>query len=399
MKRVLLILSLHLVFFSLKAQYTFEGVVVDSTNQKKLPFVNVYHPKTTQGTVTNDSGYYRIKLDLVDKTDSVLFSYIGYRDIYVQLDSLIDKDTILMSAANTMLGMAYVLEDGMDAYSIFAYAFQNVPDNFSQKNRTVYAYYKENLYQSKQLIGDNQNNVIHGGRNIEAALKIQEGPYKDSRRAVEETNCIISIRKPKDTIFHSKIPKKFMRNNLFFLQRCNVAKYNAGKDYDKEKRLKKDMIMKIDQVINVNEIEHIFKISFRYRDTSRLHYNGFIWISSDNYKIYRYEIDVHKRVYEDNYFKAMDAYINIVPHKTIVSYVQSSDGLVLSYLKDYYIEEYRNKNKELIIYDIYDTELIYVSPEKFKDLKNDCTPIDKNIDIGKQKENSDPDFWKEFNVK
>lgn len=393
MMKALILLFLIFLSFGVKAQITLSGVVLDSMD-KVIPYANVYHPPSMQGTVTNDSGVYSLRLNDLEKSDSILFSFVGYDDVYVLIHQLLKNDTLVLYSATKVLKTAFILEDGVNAYSIVLDAFDKIPENFSQEERTVYAYYRENLFQSKQFVGDEKNKVVHGGRSVEAAIKITEGSYKHSIKLVEEKNCVLSIRKPKDTIFHSKLPIKFITNRLSLLQWCNIAKYNDGEAFNKEKKLKKRYNLVIEQVIQKGSTEHIYKISFVYKDSTNNHYKGCFWISSDNYKLYRYELHNEKGVYGDK----NTMYYNNVPHHRIVSYVPSPDGLVLSYLKDYYIYEVRNKDRELIIYDVYDTELIYVSPDKFKNLTNDCHPIDKKNDLSEQVENSNPEFWREFNV-
>jgi hypothetical protein len=78
MNRILLILCF--VFYSIfgYAQLTIEGTVFDLASKQTMPFVNVisYKNKVVTGDVTDVEG--KFKLELKDKPDSIVFSFIGY---------------------------------------------------------------------------------------------------------------------------------------------------------------------------------------------------------------------------------------------------------------------------------------------------------------------------------
>jgi hypothetical protein len=76
--RTLLFIFTILFFNSLSfGQIELKGVVIDAKTKEALPYVN-YAVGISQGGTTDDSGRFFITVN--SKTDSVVFSYIGYKD-------------------------------------------------------------------------------------------------------------------------------------------------------------------------------------------------------------------------------------------------------------------------------------------------------------------------------
>lgn len=71
--------------FSVFAQTTLEGVVVDSKSNQPIPGVNVIVKGTPNGTSTDFDG--KFKLPKVKKGDQIVFSYIGYKNSSITYSS------------------------------------------------------------------------------------------------------------------------------------------------------------------------------------------------------------------------------------------------------------------------------------------------------------------------
>lgn len=68
---------------------------------------------------------------------------------------MLEKDTIVMTLSNILLPSALVFEEGVDAFYIVSKAFENIEENYPQKQRTSYAYYREELIQGELGVGGN----------------------------------------------------------------------------------------------------------------------------------------------------------------------------------------------------------------------------------------------------
>lgn len=77
-----LLFLLLLLPFSVLAQNTVEGVVLDSKTNQPLTGVNVVVQGTNQGTITDFDG--KFKISKIKSGDNLVFSYVGYRNETVQ---------------------------------------------------------------------------------------------------------------------------------------------------------------------------------------------------------------------------------------------------------------------------------------------------------------------------
>ncbi|MFD1015690.1 carboxypeptidase-like regulatory domain-containing protein [Winogradskyella rapida] len=68
-----------------------EGFVFDSTNQKKLPFVNISLKNVNEGTYTDENGYYKLDLKNIKIIDTLIISFIGFEKKAINLNKYKDE--------------------------------------------------------------------------------------------------------------------------------------------------------------------------------------------------------------------------------------------------------------------------------------------------------------------
>ena len=73
-------------------QFDLKGVVIDAKTKEPLPYVN-YTISSTVGGTTDDSGRFAFTVNA--KTDSVVFTYLGYRDESIK-KRFFRKDSIII---------------------------------------------------------------------------------------------------------------------------------------------------------------------------------------------------------------------------------------------------------------------------------------------------------------
>jgi len=79
-------MSIILILLGLTTNYgSVSGFVIDASNGERLSFANVYLKDTKLGSSTNEKGYYIIHQIPVGKYQLV-FSYIGYEDVYKEIE-------------------------------------------------------------------------------------------------------------------------------------------------------------------------------------------------------------------------------------------------------------------------------------------------------------------------
>lgn len=93
-----LLISISTLFFSCVEVFSqstiISGIVVDDQNQP-IPFVHVYSMGNF-GTICNENGFFRVKLDPSIHQDSVVFSSIGFYEKKVALTGLFSEDTLII---------------------------------------------------------------------------------------------------------------------------------------------------------------------------------------------------------------------------------------------------------------------------------------------------------------
>jgi len=77
---------IYILFFIFLSQVSFTqttitGIVIDSLTSEPMPFVKVFHKSTTTGVITNFNGEFILKIKKA--TDSIQFSYVGYKTVAV----------------------------------------------------------------------------------------------------------------------------------------------------------------------------------------------------------------------------------------------------------------------------------------------------------------------------
>ena len=73
-----LLFFLLLNFFSLKGQTFIDGIVYDATTKQPIGYANVYVNGSTQGTTSDDTGYFQLKLNA--DFDSISAAFLGYEE-------------------------------------------------------------------------------------------------------------------------------------------------------------------------------------------------------------------------------------------------------------------------------------------------------------------------------
>ncbi len=373
-----------IVPFIIDAQ-SIKGKVVSEKNEA-LPYVNVYHSKSAKGTITNENGEFYLYLDGFSKQDTIVFSYVGKKTEKRTIKEILKDSLIVMKDQLVNLTAVEVFSKEITAYDFVLKAFENIPKNYCTTAHNSYAYYRE--FQKQVHVGKDS-----AERSLQAALFIEQSPYKSKSYAwLKDRSYILAINKSEDSL------QKFAINTnyLTFTLTSNILKYHNKYGFDSKKKIQEKWNMK-KEFYCLQDSEYIYKISFSPVDTTKWGERGYFLISSGDYKIYRYEVNVTKGVYNENNWDKY-GYINYLPYRVVNIFIKSSNGMKLGYLKYYNCIETRDKNIKLTSFLLYDCELKIIDgmEEALKDFPK--TEVEKNKDLYYQKENSDPDFWKHFNV-
>ncbi len=94
-----LFISTLLVFASLvSAQHKqINGVILDSRNERPIEGANIFITRAEIGTTSDSDGFFRLLIDEKYFSDTLVVSYLGYKDFRVAIDSFKDRITILLT--------------------------------------------------------------------------------------------------------------------------------------------------------------------------------------------------------------------------------------------------------------------------------------------------------------
>ena len=133
------------MLFAGNAQDGLSGKVIDKESKEPLPFVSIVWTGTHKGTVTNLEGSYVLGgLGAATPSDSLTFSYIGYKTHKVSVSDLGENPLVSLEPAPITLAGVQVLAEQLSATEILERVRANYAKNhpqFNGKRRIFYHKY------------------------------------------------------------------------------------------------------------------------------------------------------------------------------------------------------------------------------------------------------------------
>ena len=117
-----------LISFTFSAQ-SIEGVVFDQQNQTPVIFASVYTTQET-GVITNQEGGFKIKIDNLSESDSLIVTSLGYEKRAISLNQVKSLDTIFLKEQKEMLSDVVISANKLSANEII----QRFIDSISQRH-------------------------------------------------------------------------------------------------------------------------------------------------------------------------------------------------------------------------------------------------------------------------
>lgn len=191
MRPLILSISLFLFSFSAFGQFDIKGVVIDAKSKEALPYVN-YSVSSSTGGTTDDSG--RFEFSVNAKTDSVIFSYLGYKDEilrkrFFKKDSIIVKmhlESFMLEEFTVKAKKTKIPKDTV-AIRIFRNVVKHKDDNkpksydsyaYEEYQKTLLSLYninpkiaKRKILKPFRFILENQDSTADGKRFVPLILK------------------------------------------------------------------------------------------------------------------------------------------------------------------------------------------------------------------------------------
>lgn len=170
MKQLFLLLLFATAGYLLSAQALVSGVVRDAETGQALSYVQVRARSAQVGTLTNEDGVFRLRLD---QADTLIFSHIGYASLL--LPASMEMRIDLAPRAYELEG---VLIMPVETTDLLRQAIEAIPGNYDHQSVMQQAFFRELLKENDTYVELN-----------EAALDIYKVPSRPMRSMTTRCAC------------------------------------------------------------------------------------------------------------------------------------------------------------------------------------------------------------------
>jgi hypothetical protein len=353
--------------------------VLDKQSHASLQFASVGVKGAPLGTLTNAQGEFELFIPSSLADDSLLISYIGYKNFTTRISSFTTEQVIELQEEPILLAEVVVHDKELSAREIVRKALENIEQNY-QTN----PFMLKGFYRSATSVNDEYVSVL------EAALKIHDPGYNDTHQkgdAIVEKIEVEAIR---------KTPVKIYKD-LAWLNRANMLKAMLA-------------------INNVKYRNVVFngKAHWKYALDTITHYNnrpvyvirsGTSWtfklyIDTETFAVYKVAVDVrsfpdwHPQRLSDTVFRKTIHFVKTVEFK------EYNHKLYLNYIN--YQEEfaYTHPGSGRVLYtthyhqDFSVNDVVVNNPPPPEPTKI----LDNNVSLEKQAMTYDASFWKHYNI-
>lgn len=189
---------------------TLRGRVIASDTQATLSNASITVEGNNASSVTNQDGYFVLKVPESSRNSSIVIRYLGYENIIIPVVTLIDKpnDNIMMVPSTVQLSELHVLSG--DGSYIVKEAISRVSQNYSNEPNMMVSFYREHIKKNSNYISL-----------VEAVLDV----YKTSYKSYEDDQARIYIgRKATDVSPRDTVLMKY-QGGISDALKLDVAKY------------------------------------------------------------------------------------------------------------------------------------------------------------------------------
>ena len=307
--KVLLILLFTILYITTFGQITkIAGTVMDSITEEPLPFVNIQLLKTREGTTTDFNG--KFKVDSRAKFDSIRISYIGYKEVRLQIkQNTYQNLTIKLVSSNTELKEVIVHAGENPADIIIRKVLANKINN----SNNHFDSYEYKVYNKLQMDANNINENMKNRRSMK--------PFKFIFDNVDTST--INGKSYLPLFLMENISEIYVRNNPNDKKETVIASRISGIKNESMSQFMGNMYQDIDVYDNYINLFRInfkspvadfgfrtyryylidsttidghwcYQIMFKPRRKQEATFNGTIWIADTAFAIKKVEMKIDK---------------------------------------------------------------------------------------------------------
>lgn len=369
---------------------TINGTVVDAKTGFPLPYASISLNNSSFTNVANSEGEFSLKFPSGSKNDSIIISYLGYRNLLVPISELMGKRSSKILLHPTTIDIRSITVRPNDALAIFNSAFspKSIRRNYSCEPVGMSGFYRETIKKGNKYLSFNEAVVDILKQSYIGYATDNISIYKgrgNTNRTVSDTLFLQLQGGPISTLQLDIVKDPFIAVDLF----------SAPQFYD----------FKMGPMFFMDNL-NIYTIDFdQVADMSDILFRGRIYIESQTLAIMRIEFEMNVQGRKDAWRifvrkKHDDVQIGVDWAKYQINYKQHGDKWHADYAR---IDlRFTAKYKGKLLKNKYDitTELAITDLDNKSALNIESNQRFKMKDILQNKVNDfrDDNFWKNYNI-
>jgi len=291
--------------------------VLDKNTKQPLQFANISLKNINLGTITNDKGEFILKIPKKFINDKICISYIGYKNICIDIENAANKNIIYLE--EKIISLQEILITRSDPVTIIKSAIQKIETNYFTKPISYSSFYRESVKKRKKFMSFS-----------EAVLKVYKpalSSYKTGQIKVLKARKMQNISKI-DTVslklksgLKSSLDLDIIKNRIDFIN----EKYLKFYDY------------KMLDIVSFDD-KTVYEIEFTPKENANgAIYKGSLYISVDDLAIVGALFSVSKKKIKKanvNFIVKKDRklIIKIIDTKYRVSYKFSNNKYYINHI-------------------------------------------------------------------
>ncbi len=369
--------------------YLLRGRVYGNDTREPLPNANITVQQANVSSITNQDGYFSIRVPASSRNMQLIIHYLGYENKEIPVLTLIDNPNNHISLTPSPIELSELLVVSGDGTKLVREALQRIPENYAADPNMMVAFYREAVKKSSNYISL-----------VEAVLDV----YKASYHSYSNDQARIYIgRKATDISPRDTVLLKFQGgiSDALMLDIAKNPEIVFGTDAA-------EYSFHIDGLININNKPH-YIITFKPQSTIEdILFRGTIYLDAASLAFARMEFNMNVEDRKDaaNIFirrKPAKMRVEVNEARYVVNYLENDGKWFFNYSSTDVSFRVRWTNR---FFGLFATNYVIGSEIAITDRYNDNVvkfPRNERIrstDVIAERVEYflDSDFWGEYNV-
>ncbi|MGI6074250.1 MAG: carboxypeptidase-like regulatory domain-containing protein [Fermentimonas sp.] len=257
-----------------KPTYTIKGRVIGGDNNKPLVNASVSIEKENISTVTNQDGYFSLKVPNNYRNSNIIIRHLGYQNHSIPIVTLINKPNNNINLTPSAIELSEIQIISGDGSDLIKEALRRIPVNYPSNPNMMVAFYRESIKKGSKYISL-----------VETVLDIYKASYSSFNK--DQARIYIGRKatdiSPRDTVlmkFQGGINDALM---LDIAKNPGIVFGTDGSEYN----------FQIEGLININNKPH-YQIAFApLPNTEDILFRGTIFLEKESLAFARMEFNMN----------------------------------------------------------------------------------------------------------